>query len=108
MARASSRRGAREDQFGDVAHGDKISALPTVTADVRQRSVSDIFGPSLIGVTAIVTLAQLFHITTFYFILKWVPKIVADFGFAASSAAGVLCGRTLAERPGAPCSGSSR
>ena len=67
-----------------------VTALPTLTADVRQRSVSDIFGPGLIGVTAIVTLAYFFHITTFYFILKWVPKIVADFGFAASSAAGVL------------------
>jgi len=65
-------------------------ALPTVAADVRQRSASDIFGPGLIGITAIVTLAYFFHITTFYFILKWVPKIVADFGFAASSAAGVL------------------
>ena len=38
----------------------------------------------------IVTLAYFFHITTFYFILKWVPKIVVDMGFAASSAAGVL------------------
>jgi MFS family permease len=27
---------------------------------------------------------------TFYFVLKWVPKIVVDMGFAASSAAGVL------------------
>jgi MFS transporter, AAHS family, vanillate permease len=67
-----------------------VTALPTLTADVRQHSVSDIFGPGLIGITAIVTLAYFFHITTFYFILKWVPKIVADFGFAASSAAGVL------------------
>jgi MFS family permease len=65
-------------------------ALPTVAADVRQRSASDIFGPGLIGITFIVTLAYFFHITTFYFILKWVPKIVADFGFAPSSAAGVL------------------
>jgi MFS family permease len=40
--------------------------------------------------TVIVTLAYFFHITTFYFIVKWVPKIVADFGFPASSAAGVL------------------
>ena len=36
------------------------------------------------------TLAYFFHITTFYFILKWIPKIVVDFGFEASSAAGVL------------------
>ena len=38
----------------------------------------------------IVTLAYFLHITTFYFIVKWVPKIVVDLGFAASSAAGVL------------------
>ncbi len=40
--------------------------------------------------TVIVTLAYFFHITTFYFIAKWIPKIVVDFGFPASSAAGVL------------------
>jgi benzoate transport len=66
------------------------TALPEVSADVRQRSVSDIFGPGLVAVTTLVALAYFFHITTFYFILKWVPKIVADFGFAPSSAAGVL------------------
>jgi MFS family permease len=44
----------------------------------------------LLASTVIVTLAYFFHITTFYFIVKWVPKIVADFGFPASSAAGVL------------------
>ena len=40
--------------------------------------------------TVIVTLAYFFHITTFYFIAKWIPKIVVDLGFAPSSAAGVL------------------
>jgi MFS family permease len=30
------------------------------------------------------------HVTTFYFIIKWVPKIVVDMGFAPASAAGVL------------------
>ena len=38
----------------------------------------------------IVTLAYFFHITTFYFIVKWIPKIVVDMGFAQSTAAGVL------------------
>jgi MFS family permease len=66
------------------------AALPVVDPEVRKRSVGDIFAPGLLGITVIVTLAYFFHITTFYFILKWVPKIVADFGFAASSAAGVL------------------
>jgi MFS family permease len=66
------------------------TALPTIASDIRQRSVSDIFGPGLFAITALVAFAYFFHITTFYFILKWVPKIVADFGFPASSAAGVL------------------
>ena len=66
------------------------TTLPTIAADVRQRSVSDIFGPGLIATTMLVAFAYFFHITTFYFILKWVPKIVADFGFPPSSAAGVL------------------
>ena len=40
--------------------------------------------------TVLVTAAYFLHITTFYFILKWVPKIVVDMGFTPSSAAGVL------------------
>lgn len=67
-----------------------VAALPVISADDRKRAVGGIFSPALVATTAIVTLAYFFHITTFYFILKWVPKIVADFGFAASSAAGVL------------------
>lgn len=30
------------------------------------------------------------HIMTFYFILKWVPKIVVDMGYAPAAAGGVL------------------
>jgi len=65
-------------------------ALPTITTGAAQRAVGSIFAPGLIAITTIVTLAYFFHITTFYFILKWVPKIVVDLGFAPSSAAGVL------------------
>jgi benzoate transport len=67
-----------------------VAALPSIPADIRGRSVGDIFAPGLLASTVLVTLAYFFHITTFYFIVKWVPKIVADFGFPASSAAGVL------------------
>jgi benzoate transport len=67
-----------------------VAALPTLTAETRRRSISDIFAPELMAGTVIVTLAYFFHITTFYFIAKWIPKIVADFGFPASSAGGVL------------------
>ena len=67
-----------------------VSALPPISADVRKRSMADIFTPGMIAITMCVALAYFFHIMTFYFILKWVPKIVVDMGFAASSAAGVL------------------
>ena len=67
-----------------------ISALPRLTEAARRRSVADIFSPHLVRITVLVTLAYFLHITTFYFILKWVPKIVVDMGFTPSSAAGVL------------------
>jgi MFS family permease len=67
-----------------------VSALPVIPLDVRKRSGSDIFSPGLVTVTVLVTAAYFFHIMTFYFILKWVPKIVVDMGFTPSSAAGVL------------------
>jgi MFS family permease len=66
------------------------TALPRVTSDSGQQVSGSIFSPALIGTTILVTTAYFFHITTFYFILKWVPKIVVDMGFVASSAAGVL------------------
>jgi benzoate transport len=67
-----------------------VSALPDITASARSRSIAEIFQPGLVAITTIVTLAYFFHITTFYFIVKWIPKIVVDMGFAQSSAAGVL------------------
>ncbi len=65
-------------------------ALPEIPADARGRAFADVFAARQISGTVIVTLAYFLHITTFYFIVKWVPKIVVDLGFAASSAAGVL------------------
>src|SRR5690606_9793450 len=67
-----------------------IRRLPELSSDARKRSISDILAPGLLGTTVIVAAAYFFHIMTFYFVLKWVPKIVADMGFTASSAAGVL------------------
>jgi MFS family permease len=68
----------------------QTAELPAISAEARQRSVGDIFSPPLLRVTILVTLAYFLHITTFYFILKWVPKIVVDMGFTPSAAAGVL------------------
>jgi MFS family permease len=67
-----------------------IAALPHVDEETRKRSVTDIFRPGLIATTLICAAAYFFHITTFYYILKWVPNIVVEMGFPASSAGGVL------------------
>ncbi len=67
-----------------------VEALPTVAPEVRKKSMGDLFSPDLIGTTSIVTLAYFLQIISFYFVLKWVPKVVADMGFSAASAGRVL------------------
>lgn len=67
-----------------------IGALPEIPVEVRKGSVADIFAPGLIMTTVLCAVAYFFHIMTFYFMLKWVPKIVVDMHFPPSAAAGVL------------------
>jgi benzoate transport len=72
-----------------MGHG-TLTALPAIPPEARSKSAGDIFAPALVMTTVLVTAAYFFHITTFYYLIKWVPKLVVDMGFAASSAAGVL------------------
>ena len=67
-----------------------VDALPAVSSDARKRSSGDLFRPPLLMVTVLATAAYFFHITTFYYIVKWVPTIVVGMGFAPSSAGYVL------------------
>jgi benzoate transport len=67
-----------------------IAALPEIGTTAAKQSVLDVLGPTLIRTTTLATLAYSFHVITFYFILKWIPKIVTDMGFEPSQAAGVL------------------
>jgi benzoate transport len=67
-----------------------VSALPNIEPESGRRRVSEIFSRTLIATTVIATTAYFLHITSFYFLIKWVPKIVVDMGFVASSAAGIL------------------
>jgi benzoate transport len=75
--------------LGKLGHA-AVAALPQVQDVDRKKSVGDIFSPALVATTLMVTAAYFFHIVTFYFILKWTPKVVADMGFAASAAGGIL------------------
>jgi MFS transporter, AAHS family, vanillate permease len=67
-----------------------VEALPPLSASARKPSVADVVRPQWLRVTALLTLTYFLHISTFYFVLKWVPKIVVDLGFSPASAAGVL------------------
>lgn len=67
-----------------------VDSLPEKEIRTQKRSIGGIFSPSLAAITVLMTVAYFLHITTFYFILKWSPKIVADMGFAPSLAGGVL------------------
>jgi benzoate transport len=69
----------------------EIAELPPLRIAAHGwRSLLDIFSPALASTTVLLTAVYCLHFITFYFILKWVPKIVVDMGFSASSAAGVL------------------
>ena len=67
-----------------------IAKLPVIEAWEDMQSRGNIFSPSLAGMTLMLTAAYFLHVTSFYFILKWSPKIVADMGFSISLAGGVL------------------
>jgi MFS family permease len=67
-----------------------VDALPAVSAKVRNLSAADLFSPQLLRITLLMSFAYFLHIISFYFIVKWVPKIVVDLGYTQSAAAGVL------------------
>jgi benzoate transport len=68
-----------------------VTELPEATPEARKTSMKDLFSPNFIGITAVVTVAYFFHIITYYFILKWVPRVAADImHFSPSEAGNVL------------------
>ena len=72
-----------------MGHG-TIDELPVVAAATPKASLGQLFAPGLARTTMLLTVAYFMHIMTFYFILKWIPKIVVDMGFEPSAAGGVL------------------
>jgi MFS family permease len=67
-----------------------IDALPSASTRAASSSVTALFAPGLANTTVILTFAYFTHIMTFYFTLKWIPKIVVDLGFAEELAGSVL------------------
>ena len=67
-----------------------IDALPPRPGTADRRSALDFLRGDMRRFAIMLSCACFFHMATFYFILKWVPKIAVDMGFAPSAAAGVL------------------
>ena len=67
-----------------------VDALPPVVNLPRKAPLAALFSPDLARRTILMTIAYFAQLMSFYFILKWTPKIVVDMGFVPSSAAGVL------------------
>lgn len=67
-----------------------FNALEPVSYAKGEKSPFDIFRPSLIRTTLLVTFAYFTHVSCYYFFMKWIPKIVVDLGFEATSAADIL------------------
>ena len=67
-----------------------IDALPEVETQREKAGLRTLMKGQHMVPTLALTFVYFAHIMTFYFILKWIPKIVADMGFEPSAAAGVL------------------
>ncbi len=70
-----------------MGHG-PLAALPEATPAAS--GIKLLISGRLMKVTTLLTVAYFAHIMTFYFILKWIPKLVADMGFHPAEAGGVL------------------
>lgn len=64
-----------------------VTVLPEITAEIRKKSYGDLFSSGLRSTTIIITVAYFLQITTYYFILKWLPEVVVGMGFTQSEGA---------------------
>jgi len=67
-----------------------LTDLPPPDENKPGFSLTKLFAPGLAATTMLLTLTYFGHMMTFYFLVKWIPKIVADLGFAPALAGGVL------------------
>lgn len=69
---------------------DAAEALSDLGNAPARHAAIELMTPKFFLATVLMAAAYFAHITSFYFILKWVPKVVVDLGFEPKVAAGVL------------------
>jgi len=75
--------------LGKMGHA-AVAALPAVSEKPPASGMKALFSAGLARTTVLLTIAYFAHIMTFYFILKWIPKLVVDMGYAPALAGSVL------------------
>ncbi len=67
-----------------------ITALPALPPLDQRPSFRDLFTPQLLRLTILMVAAYFAHITSFYYIIKWVAPIASDMGYSGPVVADVL------------------
>ena len=67
-----------------------IDSLPPLSALKVKAPLADVFKGQYLRLTLLLVCAYFAHITSFYFILKWVAPIVSQLGYSPSTIADVL------------------
>lgn len=67
-----------------------VDILPQPPAEPPRTSVLRLFQPDMLRITVLLSVAYLAHIMTFYYIIKWIPKLVVDMGYTPALSGSVL------------------
>jgi benzoate transport len=67
-----------------------MSALPTLVGAPVKAPLADVFKRQYLMLTLLLVFAYFAHITSFYYVLKWVAPIVTKLGYSPSNIADVL------------------
>ncbi|TXS90334.1 MFS transporter [Parahaliea maris] len=83
-----------------MGHGG-IDQLAASTETAGRSSFHKLFSPDFRALVLLMVMAYFMLIMTFYYILKWIPKIVVDMGHEAAAAGGVLVWANIGGATGA-------
>jgi benzoate transport len=78
-----------------------VDTLPAPPEQVVKPSIGSLFSQNYARVTILLTAAYFAQILFFYYIQKWIPKIVVDLGFDAAEAGRVLVAANVGNLAGA-------
>jgi benzoate transport len=67
-----------------------IDSLPPMLEEQVHTSLARLFRPDLIRITLLLSVAYFSHIMTFYYLIKWIPKLVVDMGYTPALSGSVL------------------